>query len=78
MKTRLTRQGSDLVLVIPEKIAAAANLDDRSDVNVDVRGPDVVITSEDEMTLEQMIDTITPENRHALIDFGPPVGKEIW
>jgi len=30
------------------------------------------------MTLAEMIATITPENRHELIDFGPPVGKEIW
>ena len=37
---------------------------------------DVVITQLD-MTLDEMIDQISNENRHDLIDFGPPVGKEV-
>ena len=31
-----------------------------------------------ELTLDDLIANITPENRHAAIDWGPPVGKEIW
>ena len=30
-----------------------------------------------ELTLDDLIANITPENRHAAIDWGPPVGKEI-
>lgn len=30
------------------------------------------------MTLAEMIERITPETLHDYIDFGPPVGKEVW
>ena len=29
-------------------------------------------------SLEELVIRITPENRHEEIDFGPPVGKEVW
>jgi antitoxin MazE len=29
-------------------------------------------------TLQELVGKITPENRHDLIDFGPPRGKEVW
>ncbi|MNP79585.1 Antitoxin MazE [compost metagenome] len=28
--------------------------------------------------LDAMLTAITPENSHELIDWGPPVGKEVW
>ena len=31
-----------------------------------------------EVTLDWLIANITPENRHEVFDWGPPVGKEIW
>lgn len=31
-----------------------------------------------DLTLEEMLAGITDENRHEEIDFGPPVGKEVW
>ncbi len=30
------------------------------------------------MTLDEMIERITPETLHDYVDFGPPVGKEVW
>jgi hypothetical protein len=29
-------------------------------------------------TLQELLEQVTPENRHAEVDFGRPVGKEIW
>lgn len=31
-----------------------------------------------ELSLEQMLAQITEDNRHGEVDFGPPVGKEVW
>ncbi len=28
--------------------------------------------------LDELLDRVTPENRHALVDWGKPVGKEVW
>ena len=40
----------------------------------------LVITHPDatRYNIEEMVATITPENMHTAIDWGPPVGKEIW
>jgi antitoxin component of MazEF toxin-antitoxin module len=29
-------------------------------------------------TLQQLLEGVTPENIHAEVDFGRPVGKEVW
>ena len=29
-------------------------------------------------TLKDLLAQITEENRHEVVDFGPPVGKEVW
>ncbi|MEA2574560.1 MAG: Helix-turn-helix domain [Chloroflexia bacterium] len=28
--------------------------------------------------LDEMLSRVTPENRHDLVDWGPPTGKEVW
>jgi hypothetical protein len=28
--------------------------------------------------LDELLDRVTPENRHALVDWGKPIGKEVW
>ena len=76
MKARVIRRGGEVAIVIPEGIAET-RLREVSEVEIEVRGADVVITQLD-MTLDEMIDQISNENRHDLIDFGPPVGKEVW
>jgi len=47
---------------------------------VDVDGPGVVTIRkpQHEPTLEDLVQRITSENRHSEIDWGPPVGKELW
>ena len=29
-------------------------------------------------TLEDLLAQVTEDNRHEVVDFGPPVGKEVW
>ena len=62
--------------MIPEDIAKT-KLREIEEVDVEVRGSEVVISQLD-LTLDDMIDRINEQNRHELIDFGPPVGKEVW
>lgn len=31
-----------------------------------------------DLRLEEMLAQITEDNRHGEVDFGPPVGKEVW
>ena len=51
------------------------------DLEVDVRveGNRMIIEPvRPPIDLDAMLATITPENSHELIDWGPPVGKEVW
>jgi antitoxin component of MazEF toxin-antitoxin module len=67
MRSKIVRRGDELVVVIPPDGAFSEN------------GPvEVIPLSDDELTLEQLLEGITEENRHEEIDWGPPVGNEVW
>jgi antitoxin MazE len=78
MKTRVICRGGETAVVIPEEIAAERQLGDAAEVDVEVCSGRIVISTERERSLKEMILQITPENRHDETDWGPPVGKEIW
>ncbi|HEX9000315.1 MAG TPA: hypothetical protein VGB07_10480 [Blastocatellia bacterium] len=39
---------------------------------------DEQVSSPDNPSLEEMLAGITPENMHGEVDWGAPVGKEVW
>jgi antitoxin MazE len=56
---------------------AAFEVDQRVSITV-TRGRIIIEPTRDaEVRLEDLINGITPENRHDEVDFGPPVGREI-
>jgi antitoxin MazE len=82
MNQHVKKWGNSAAVRIPASTLAAAGL--KIDDPVEVRGEDGKVVIEkasnalDEPTLEELIAGITPDNRHEAIDWGPPVGKEIW
>jgi antitoxin MazE len=79
MTFHIRRWGNSAAIRLPAQMLAAAGLkpDDRVDVREE-NGRIVIEKAEGELSLDELIDGITPENRHDVIDWGPPVGKEIW
>lgn len=67
MLSKIVRRGDELVVVIPD--------DERLKENGLV---EVIPLSDDDLTLDQLLANITPENRHPEIDWGPDVGNERW
>jgi antitoxin component of MazEF toxin-antitoxin module len=67
MRSKIVRRGSELVVIIPPE--------ERLKENAPV---EVTPLPEDDLTLEQLLEGITPENRHPETDWGPDVGKERW
>jgi antitoxin MazE len=64
---------------IPTVLASRARIVDGAEVELSVDdGRLIVATVEREPTLDEMLDQVTPENRHGLLDWGPAVGKEGW
>jgi len=68
MRGKVIRRDGELLVVIPEDVAERENLREGTEVEV--------TPVRDRLTLEQLVEGITDENRHEYIDWGPPVGNE--
>ena len=80
MKTVVKKWGNSASVRIPAAVMEAARL--HLDQPVDMReeaGRIVIEPIRVEMyELAALVAGITDENRHAAVDMGPPVGREIW
>jgi antitoxin MazE len=80
MKTQVAKWGNSLAIRLPKPVAEAAKLRSGDPLEVDAEGPGRVRLRKPKRrpTLEELVRAITPENRHEEIDWGEPVGKELW
>ena len=79
MTTVVDRWGNSLGVRLPKLIAAAVGLSEGDRVTIDVENGAVIVRrAKPKYTLEELLDGMTPKNVHPEIDWGPPVGKEIW
>jgi len=80
MKTRVQKWGNSLALRIPRPFAEEVALHENLAVDVSVRSGKLVVVplEEPDVTLEELVELITPENRHNEISTGGPLGNEIW
>jgi antitoxin MazE len=82
MKSRVQKWGNSLALRIPKALATEAGLGENAEVDLSADNGRLVITPrkkrKPKYTIEEMLRGITPENCHGEIDFGPPVGREVW
>ena len=71
--------GNSLAVRIPAPLSASLGLAENDAIDVREEDGRLVISKQrPKIDLDALIDRITPENRHETIDWGPPVGKEIW
>ena len=76
----LQKWGNGTGVRIPKKVVDAAKLKINQPLEVSLRGKSIVLTPVDqdkEFTLEKMLEGVTPENIHPMVDWGPDVGAEI-
>lgn len=71
----ITKWGNSLALRIPQPIAAQLGVKENSNVSLVIDGDRLIIKRG--QTLDEMLEMITDENKHQLIDFGLPRGKEV-
>lgn len=80
MKLVLRKNRNDAFVRIPKSVLRAAQL--RIGQTVEVRAEDgriiVESLSKPHYDLNELVKGITSKNRHKLIDFGAPVGNEVW
>ncbi len=80
MLATVSKWGNSRALRIPKELALEAGLDFGSKVEIVLEdgGLRLISVKEPRYTLEELVAQITPENRHEAVDWGPPVGKEVW
>lgn len=74
----IRKWGNSAAIRIPSALLDAAGLKPDDPVELREEKGRIVIEKARRLTLEELVAGITPENRHDEVDWGPPVGKEIW
>lgn len=80
MNQHVRKWGNSAAVRIPASALAAAGLKPNDQVEVREENGRIVIEKvrPEPVTLEWLLEGMTPDNVHPEIDFGPPVGKERW
>jgi antitoxin MazE len=80
MKTRIQKWGNSLALRIPKSFAEETHLEQGTIVEVSLQEGTLRITplSQPPLTLEALLQQVTPQNLHHEVDTGPAVGGEVW
>jgi antitoxin MazE len=79
MKSRISKWGNSLGLRIPKSFGKDLGLTDGSEVTVSVISGQIIITPvSKDYDLDQLVEGITPDNRHLETDWGEPAGAEVW
>jgi antitoxin MazE len=80
MKTRIQKWGNSLALRIPKSVAAESHLEQGMLVEVSLLDGKLLVTPlrPPAVSLEELLQGITPENLHHEVDTGPAVGNEAW
>ncbi len=79
MKTRVQKWGNSLAVRIPQYIIREAGL--AYNVAVDLKVEDgrlVIQRTEVPLTLDVLLEKVTPENIHKEMDTGEAAGNEVW
>jgi antitoxin MazE len=78
-KSKVAKWGNSLAVRIPQDVAREMGLVEGSDVSVSVKGGSMTIRpARRTLTLDELLDGVTPENAGGEFDSGPPVGREVW
>ncbi len=77
---KVKKWGNSLAIRVPQHVAEDLGLSDDSDIEIKSNGKTMVITATPtrKLTLEDMLEGVTPDNVHPQSDWGPDVGAERW
>jgi antitoxin MazE len=78
--TQVKMWGNSLAIRIPSRVARDLGLTSDSQIEITSDGSSATIKREKNprISLEELVKGITPENIHGEVDWGEPVGNEIW
>ena len=79
MRTQIVGWGNSQALRIPRAMLDELQVREGDEVEMMVENGRLTVRPlSPKLTLESLVAEISPENRHKEIDFGKPVGSEVW
>jgi antitoxin MazE len=80
MKATVKKWGNSAAVRIPTSVMEATHLHLDDDVDVREEKGQIIIepVRQKSYRLEDLVKGITAKNLPELVEFGPPVGKEVW
>jgi antitoxin MazE len=83
MRGKVSRWGNSLAVRIPKAIADEAGVDVDDAIEIHVRDSKIFLEPANrrqrgDLTLDELLDQIPEGSEDEELDWGPPVGKEIW
>ena len=80
MRTKVQKWGNSLALRIPKAFAAEVGFEKDREVEVSVEGRRLIVQVpvRPSYRLEELLEGVRPSNLHREVDWGPPVGREVW
>ena len=76
----ISKWGNSLAVRIPAGTADSLGLSAGSEVDLKVKAGALVMSParKRRYELRELVDRITPRNRHEAVEWGRPTGKEVW
>lgn len=82
MRRTVQRWGNSLAVRLPAHVAEACNLAEGTELDVRHEAGAIVLVPErrehGKYTLKQLVARITKRNRPERVEFGRPMGREVW
>jgi antitoxin MazE len=79
LRTRISKWGNSLAIRLPKPFVDELGLGEGAEVEITLRDGRLIVTAAGrEYGLEELVEGITPENRHQVTDWGRPRGREVW
>lgn len=79
MTARLQKWGNSQGIRIPKTILDLANFSDNEEINISVENEKIIISkAAQRKNILQLFESFDGEYTPSEVDFGKPVGKELW
>lgn len=80
MKVTIQKWGNSLALRIPKSFAAHSRIEQGSQVDLSLENGRMIVdaTKGQEYSLEDLLARVSKKNLHSEVDFGAPMGREVW
>jgi antitoxin MazE len=80
MSVTLHKWGNSVGLRLPKPLLEQVGLKEGAEVDVRVEGNRLVIepAQRRRLTMAELLEGFTPDHQPGEVDWGPPVGREVW